>query len=313
VRANRLLIRTTRGWAAVDNIDGNPLIIEGLVGHGTQPSDQECERVGLARLATYATEQQQVTVGIEPAGLADTPMHAYRVGDTVQLEGAAQRVASISGARDVDGLISWIPQLGAAFKTEEEQRDIAIKKMSEGTMRGDLDEATPIDALSRKGNPADPANDPGLPMARVQYETAITASGTVNTWTDADLFVQSGGFSLDANNLLVCPRAGAYDIHAIVDASASGVSFAGYFMIRLRTFRASGTFYDFSFEMRAEWQNLPGGPTAWTNASMPLIVPEVGGKIGVTAANFNSGGADAECELGVHYIGPADFGIGLPG
>lgn len=157
MRANRLLVRSSFGWSSEEQIGDGQLVIEGLESLGTQPSPQEVSRVAQARLSVLSQDQTQITVGIEPAGLADSPGHAYNPGDTVELAGAPVRVSQVSGARDDDGIIRWVPSVGAIIPGQVERTENAVRKMVGGTGQGAFDEATPIHLTTDRGQPADMA------------------------------------------------------------------------------------------------------------------------------------------------------------
>lgn len=311
MRANSLLLRTQRGWAKVDETDGNPLIIEGLIGHGTQPSEQESQRVGFARLATYAQEQQQKTIGIEPQSLADSPLHAYTVGDTVELDGEPIEVVSITGSRNDDGRVIWIPQLGSAFKTPEEQTSNAVKKMSEGTFRGDADEATPLDMISRKGNMAEPSRDPGTAFFRSEADFHVVSRGTSRlVWPD-NFLVLGSNCTVRENTGFVEVPAGTWQVSTILRAALAGFNPNGYLNVYMLSYTAGGAIYFSSSEHRATWGSFDSGSTSALSATATSILPVPdGGAVSLQVGNFNAAlGSEVEYEFSGHWIGPqtADF------
>lgn len=150
--------------------------------------------------------------------------------------------------------------------------------------------------------------EPAPPGFRAFAFDTVPATGFLNNFGDVSLEIDAAGFTVDVNGLIVPPNPNSalWDLHAVLNGTCTGSSYAQYLSFRIQTFTSAGAFYDQSVEMRLEWTNLPGGPTCWGDMSMPCIIP-AGGKVGVTVANFNSGDCDVEWQLGGHYIRRADL------
>lgn len=309
MRVNSLLVRSTFGWSNETLIEDGALVIEGLEGLGTQASPQEASRVAQARLAVEAVEQQSVTVGIEPAGIGDTPMSDYRVGDTVQLDGTAERVVEITGSRttnpdtspgDPRNLIVWTPTLRAVEIGNAEALDRAARKMIPGTGQGAYQEATPIDAIIRKGNPADPIFDT-VDHFKVRLADAETvgAGTTVGTWGDVVFDGDSGSSTIDGSGRVVPTRLGMWQLIAVANAFGQS-STTGRVVVRIINTGAGigvtgwGYWHDTG-------DDIESSVTVGTNLPIGADYPQT---FAVTVTNEGAGACDVFWELSAHFIAP---------
>jgi hypothetical protein len=311
-RAEAILAKSRFGWSERGTAtSGNR--VEGVLGLGALQSPAEVDRWTDAQLALYSQARIQHDIEVTPVGPADTPLIAYRPRDLITVDGDEHRVVSVAWARDRNGRVTYTPRIGARLDEEDERLRRAVESMVAGTFSGDSKIATPLDqvAYQSQANPDPPA---GSICFRADGFGTVEATDVVHAFTDDNigLLVHTGGFTIDANGLIVpppSPAAMAWDLTAIVNGTAAGSSYLQYMSIRLRTYNAAGSSYDSSHEVRLEWQDLPGGPTAWGSVPMCTLIVPAGGKIGITVANFNTGDADVEFEIGGHSIAPADYEV----
>lgn len=147
---NALLVLWHGGWR--ERIDyaniSTGVRVEGLLGLGSIQSPQEADRVADAQLALFSTPRVEITVGTDPIGAADAPYLGYQLGDTVVANNITERVVAISISEDDNGVLTFVPQLRDSLPDEQERLNLAIKKMSNGTLGGSSKSATPISAVN---------------------------------------------------------------------------------------------------------------------------------------------------------------------
>ena len=143
---NALLVRWGSGWG--ERTDATSIAAhtrtEATLGLGALASRSAMERVADGQLSVYRNPREQVDAGIEPSLDADTPYIGYRVGDVVTVEGVAQRVVSITVSFDSDGRAVFNPTFNDVILGQQERFAQAIKKMINGTLRGDSKVAQPV-------------------------------------------------------------------------------------------------------------------------------------------------------------------------
>jgi hypothetical protein len=142
-----VLVLYRGGWREREVPDPD-LRIEGLLALGAAQHPVEADRIADSQLDLYAVEREEVTVGIEPIDETDCPYLGFNVGDTIELisdepEPEQIRVVGFAVSEDVNGKITFVPQLKELIFTDQQRRAQAIKKMSNGTFQGDSKVATP--------------------------------------------------------------------------------------------------------------------------------------------------------------------------
>lgn len=162
---NALLVLYKGGWRDVV-AQGAPTgpRIEALLAIGAIQREHTALRIAAEQLVLYATERQEITVGVEPEALADCPYFGYEVADTLPYGATQERVMSMAVAEDMDGRLTFSPGLRDIIFDEDERNDQAIKKMSNGTLRGDSKVASPaalIDVPKAGPTCCAPEPDPG--------------------------------------------------------------------------------------------------------------------------------------------------------
>lgn len=165
---NALLVRWVGGWDEV--YDGPSETTHGrreaLLGLGAQQSLGEAQRLARAQLETFAQVRTEVAVDVAPVGAGDAPFVGYRVGDhvtAIDWEGTAEptRVVALGGAVDDDGLVTYSVDLADQILTGPERHEQALKKLSNGTLRGTAKIATPWAALGKRQVPQTGGGDGG--------------------------------------------------------------------------------------------------------------------------------------------------------
>lgn len=159
---NALLVRWHSGWHEVTD----PVSIAahgrhgGLLGLGSAQSIAEVERIATEQLGIYANPRTAILCELEPVDETDRPYPGFLVGDTVTVpdeagEPTLERVLALTVAQDDDGQLSYAPELKDLLLEEQERHEQALKKMSEGTMRGDSKVASPVSQLNTSGSSKD--------------------------------------------------------------------------------------------------------------------------------------------------------------
>lgn len=146
-----LLVRYNGGYFEVENAAavaqwGRK---EGFVQLGSVSDHDEAERIATAILGFQNAPRVATTLGVEPVGVGDAPYADYAVGDTISapdVGGAlgTQRVMSLTVAEDADGDVTFANELKATFLVQEEAFDRQLKKLLNGSMRGQTLAANPL-------------------------------------------------------------------------------------------------------------------------------------------------------------------------
>jgi len=141
---NSLLVRWSGGWAQVEDAGSVSAIgrREALLGLGAAQSLGEVERIARIQLGIYSDARTQVTAApvtdVYPA-----------LGDRVTVPDAdgtpvAERVLARTFSEDDNGTVTFAAEILDVILSEAERTEQAIKKMSDGTLRGDSKVATPV-------------------------------------------------------------------------------------------------------------------------------------------------------------------------
>lgn len=153
---NAFLVRWFGGWAEVrdDAAIAASGRTEALLGLGAVQSVAEVDRVARKQLAVYADVRTQIRAGLAPRDEADTPYLSFLVGDTVLVPdetGTAtrERVIALTVAQDdATGDITFAPELKDVLLSQAERAEQTLKKMADGTVRGDSKVATPASQVA---------------------------------------------------------------------------------------------------------------------------------------------------------------------
>lgn len=144
---NALLIKYEGGWAE-RAASPTPERIEGLLALGALLSLPEVYRVADVQLSLFAELREQITVGLSPVA-AKLPYAGYTNGDTVVVPRAlggtsTERVQSISvSENDSTGEPTFTMVIKDVLIEADEAFDLAVKKMTNGTMGGSAVPAQP--------------------------------------------------------------------------------------------------------------------------------------------------------------------------
>jgi hypothetical protein len=144
---NALLIKHENGWAE-RTATADPERIEALLALGALTSLPEVYRVADVQLDIFARFREQVTVGLSPVA-TKLPYSGYNVGDTVVVPRAlggtsTERVQAITVTEDNGtGEPTFTIDIKDVLVEADEAFDLAVKKMSNGTMGGAVSPAQP--------------------------------------------------------------------------------------------------------------------------------------------------------------------------
>lgn len=127
------------------------LRIEAALGSGAIKSEAEARRVATGQFNMYATPITSRTVAVEPVDFGDTPWLSHVPGNTITLGADQELVESLAFRRDQDGHIDYAAELNSHVDTPEERRDLALKKMSNGTFGGTSRPAQPFNTTPPPG------------------------------------------------------------------------------------------------------------------------------------------------------------------
>lgn len=122
---------------------------EALLTLGALQSAAEAARVADRQLAVFKDPRAEVIAGVEPTSNIDTPYIGYGIGDTVTVPGidgtpTVERVRAVNVVEDENGDITFAPELKDKIASLEERHEEALKKMDDGTLRGQSTVATPV-------------------------------------------------------------------------------------------------------------------------------------------------------------------------
>lgn len=149
--ATALLVRYAGGYTVVE--DAAAIAAwgrkEGFLQLGGVSDRDQAERVATAVLGFQGAPRVTTTLGVEPTGTADEPYVDYDVGDSITAPDEAggsssQRVVSITVVEDENGDVSFANELKAPFLLEEEAFNRQLKKLLNGSMRGQTQAANPL-------------------------------------------------------------------------------------------------------------------------------------------------------------------------
>lgn len=121
---------------------------EGFLQLGNVTEVTEVDRISAAVLGFQGEPRVATTLSIEPSGDGDEPFVDFAVGDTItapdETEAAAtQRVMSLTVVEDENGEVTYANELRNTLALQEERFDNQLKQMSNGTLRGSSDSASP--------------------------------------------------------------------------------------------------------------------------------------------------------------------------
>ncbi len=158
VTATMLMVKWPGGWHMVDATPPGERPKMALLGLGYVPSVAELERIAAQQLVRYADVRTAIVVGVEPRSDTETPGLGVRVGDTVQvpdIDGdlVDARVLSVTVEPGDHGHLRYSVEIADVIATRYEADATALKKMVDGTLRGDSRPASPVSAIT-----ATPAN-----------------------------------------------------------------------------------------------------------------------------------------------------------
>lgn len=178
---NALLVRWAGGWAEVT--DATSIASygrrEALLGLGAVQSLDEVTRIANGQLAIYGRPRTEISADMVP-GTAELPYRHFAVGDTItvpEIDGttALERVMALTVAEDENGVVTYVPELKDVLLQRDERWEQNLKKMADGTFRGQSAVATPTSA-QRSG--AVPAAGPGGAVV-AGYEATYSAPGVL--------------------------------------------------------------------------------------------------------------------------------------
>lgn len=168
--ATSFLVRWQGGWRLVDSSpDGRKKMAS--LGLGALPSEPEVDRVAGAELARKAHPRDAITTGFYSTVEADTPYVGFRPGDTVTVPGedgtpTRERVMGITVSADSTSKESvFALELIDVLHQQWERDSTALKKLSDGTLRGDARPAQPTSSVGPAGpgpNCCPPQPPPGF-------------------------------------------------------------------------------------------------------------------------------------------------------
>lgn len=151
---NALLVRSLTGWSEVFRSTGS-FRREACLGLGAQQSPEEAARIANAQLDIYAAPRTEIAADVKPRDATEMPFMAYRPGDYIvapDWDGTRndERVLSVGCAMDDNGMITFSVELKDRILGERERTEQALKKMVNGTLRGNSKVATPTALIGRR-------------------------------------------------------------------------------------------------------------------------------------------------------------------
>lgn len=149
---NALLVRSGTGWT--ERTDAPSIAtntrFEAFLALGAIQTEDGVDAYADSQLDIYADPREEITAGIAPIGTVDTPYLDYQVGDVVTVPDSAgaptsERVRAITVTEDADtGIAVFTPTFKDFILERAEQIQVAIKKMSNGSLAGSSQVAQPI-------------------------------------------------------------------------------------------------------------------------------------------------------------------------
>lgn len=147
---NALLVRYAAGYEWVEDDDSIDTYgrREGYLTLGSIESSAEATRIARAILVDKASPATSITAGLEPASSADEPYVAFEVGDYVNApdefgEPTSLRVVGLTVGEDAEGNPTFTPELDSLADVREQQLNRWLKRMSNGTLGGSVESASP--------------------------------------------------------------------------------------------------------------------------------------------------------------------------
>lgn len=149
------LVRWAGGWHEVT--DDTAVALHGrheaLLGLGALASVDEVERVARLQLDLFARSRVEIAAEVWPRHDDERPFVGYHVGDTIEVPGLSgaltrERVTAVTVAEDDDGVVTYAPELKDVLLTQAERLEQGLKKMADGTVRGQSSVAQPIGTIN---------------------------------------------------------------------------------------------------------------------------------------------------------------------
>ncbi len=148
-QSNALLVRYQNGYiesADEDSVD-TWTRKEGFLSLGTDPSEDQVQTVAASTLAELA--QPEVSTTAAPnAATGPFPFVDFNVGDWITAPDetgtpASVRVVAVTADEDVDGVVTFTPELSTVRQQHEERQQRWMKRMQPGTLGGASESAAP--------------------------------------------------------------------------------------------------------------------------------------------------------------------------
>jgi hypothetical protein len=161
-----LLVRWIGGWTEASDFNASGRRREAALGLGAQQSEAEALRVAREQLVTFRDARDEIGADPRPMDDDDMPWWAYRVGDYVVAADwhgnpTDQRVISLGAALDDNGALTFSAGLKDRILGDRERAEQALKKFSNGTLRGSSKVATPVGAVGKRNTPPPPSGGGG--------------------------------------------------------------------------------------------------------------------------------------------------------
>lgn len=206
---NAVLVRWAGGWHEV--VDAASVTAYGrqggLLSLGAVQSIQEVERIAVAQLEAYANPRASITLDMVPLNVTDRPYPGFLVGDTITVPDrdgtpVQERVIALTVSQDENAQVSYAPELGFPELAQSDRHEQALKKMSEGTLRGESKVAQPVAAPPAAPPQTLPAQAASLPPTASLRGSATCPDGWyvglgATTWRQS---AGMDGVTVDANN-----------------------------------------------------------------------------------------------------------------
>jgi hypothetical protein len=149
---NALLVRWVGGWTEVARGGRRR---EACLGLGAEQTYDEARRIANVQLDNLADPRTEVAVDPKPRDETELPFLAFRPGDFISAADwdgamAEQRVLSLGCAVDDNWMITYSIELHDRILGERERTEQAMKKMTNGTLRGSSKVATPTGMVGKR-------------------------------------------------------------------------------------------------------------------------------------------------------------------
>lgn len=156
--ANYLLVRWQGGYIVVEDAVSQAAhgVKQALLTLSNITDEDEASRIGQATLGFTAYPRVAAAAGIEPTGVGDDPFTDWDLGDTLLAPDetgvtSAQRVVSITVVEDDNGEATFAPELRDTLTVQEERLDRWLKRLVNGSLRGQSNSAAPTTAPPETG------------------------------------------------------------------------------------------------------------------------------------------------------------------